>query len=478
LQPDSTIGGRVVKPRSFFGIKPHQNISSLWMSSYLNYNLIMPSISALISRRPGENNATSPEEHFQTEKQENEFSKNLSGAGSCCTQKIISIDNTRGTNAGETHSFLSKLKAVLNLNHKISKDRDFNFGGATQQEFTIVEQNKSTTPKTRRGAGMLIPSPPVDTQRISKNGESILAHSRTMLKTNIKHNSLPAATKLSRIAMLGSHDAGTYMFSRQYGVTSLGATIPQAFKTQSLNLVEQAGNGVRYFDIRIRKLDNGNYGFFHGPSATPGGALTEVRKLLEHARKDKNDFYILKFDFYNDESADFVRKAIMGSEGEIISTNESGSLGDVTVGESLQKGKNIVVLGKMTSKKIDDSKYRDIVWSYNSHVFTKWGNDTDSTRFGGFIRDFIRKPEDGKLKVTQTNIPFWSKKNPFSLQGVKVRATSNHSGIASVIETARGVNPGVILIDYVGDDAASSTNKYLEIVNKLNKSISYLARSK
>lgn len=85
-------------------------------------------------------------------------------------------------------------------------------------------------------------------------------------------------TALSQLAMLGSHDSGTF------GIEEL----KRYTVTQNLGVIGQAEIGVRYFDLRVRKL-NLRWRFYHGEHGilTQGytnhkyDALEVVKELIQ-----------------------------------------------------------------------------------------------------------------------------------------------------------------------------------------------------
>lgn len=134
-------------------------------------------------------------------------------------------------------------------------------------------------------------------------------------KQRTNHIQFRPETMLSQIAMLGSHDAGTFAYSKKVATKYnkelqsnnkpsqskgwKGNCLTSMYKCQNQNLVQQAQAGARYFDIRVTKDKGENknkYRFFHGngiqSSMTSGDACADVKTLLAHARKDKNNIYI------------------------------------------------------------------------------------------------------------------------------------------------------------------------------------------
>ncbi|KAG0167068.1 hypothetical protein DFQ30_006412 [Apophysomyces sp. BC1015] len=275
----------------------------------------------------------------------------------------------------------------------------------------------------------------------------------------LDHAELDPETRLSKIAMLGTHDAGTYMFSRARAgrAVSLGSLVPGAFKCQSLDLVEQAKMGVRYFDIRVVQDGNGIYRFFHGPSKAAGDALSETIKLLNHASADKKNFYICKFHFEKEDAISFLEKVIENVGSSLIK-NTGGLLGDVTIGNSIVEGRNIAAVVHKADTAVHNPSISQFVWNYKDNISTKWGNVCDGNELGQHIRNFYTQNAEGAGgKISHP--PRFEK-----------LAQRGHEAVANVIEdlAAGSVNPGVISIDYAGKSHISSTRRYSEMIKNIN----------
>lgn len=282
-----------------------------------------------------------------------------------------------------------------------------------------------------------------------------------------RNSNMPGDTRISDIAMLGSHDAGTYKYND--GLTSIGSWLKGLFRTQELSLVEQAQAGVQYFDIRpaTKSFSRYQYAFFHGLSNTPGDALSEIYALLDHAAQDSGSLYILKFHFKEEDAVDaknvFLSRVTDRYADRLITPAHfsNRTLGDVTVGESVHTGRNIAVLTKEAQGVHENIK--DFVWDYSSSVHTKWGNTLSGKSMASHIANFGQTAPNGKIVITQTNMPGISiKKPPFISRGLKHLASKNHGIVANAVESlvTSGNNPGIISIDFVGSASSSSTERY------------------
>lgn len=288
----------------------------------------------------------------------------------------------------------------------------------------------------------------------------------------ISHSKLPHSTSLSNVSMLGSHDAGTYAYSKKYNAagTSMGKYLPAFFKTQKLTLRQQAENHTRYFDIRVARRNDGTFAFFHGPSKTGSDAVEDVRALLEFAEENKDDFFLLKFVFKNENNAmitngithdAFLDAVLEGHHDSLITEKEAKSPGEATV-ELLTKSKNILIM-------VNEYHGRKQHWAYKDHTHTKWANTANAKKTADFLRSFHgTPPPPGKLMIIQTNIPAMSLGKMQITAGIKKFLSQNKDFLSSAIQDIE--HPGIISADYIGDKAGA-TDDFLEKVNANNKKL-------
>ncbi|WP_323836534.1 hypothetical protein [Photorhabdus africana] len=300
------------------------------------------------------------------------------------------------------------------------------------------------------------------------NGASHITNGRT----SVNHNELPANTQLSQIAMLGSHDAGTYAYSRKRNgmFSSLGALFPSAFKTQNKNLREQAEAGTKYFDIRVARNKNGSFSFFHGPSVAAGDAIADVQELLSHAAGDTNNFYLIKFVFKGEgkkkntasgtsNSDIFLDLVLKAHHNNLITRSDTPSLSEATV-DLLSKGKNIGIM-------VHGYDGAESHWAYKEQVHTKWANRANAESTAKFLSEFHANPApEGKLNVMQTNIPVASIGRRQLTSGVKSYLSRNNTVLADAVEKIP--HAGIISADYIGD-THSATSGFIETIESHNR---------
>ncbi|MBS9437097.1 hypothetical protein EAE91_07890 [Photorhabdus noenieputensis] len=291
-------------------------------------------------------------------------------------------------------------------------------------------------------------------------------------RTSVNHNELPADTQLSQIAMLGSHDAGTYAYSRKRNgmFSSLGALFPSAFKTQNKSLREQAEAGTKYFDIRVARNKDGSFSFFHGPSVAAGDAITDVKELLSHAAGDINNFYLIKFVFKGEgkkkntasgtsDSDIFLERVLEDHRNNLITRSDTPSLSEATV-DLLSKGKNIGIM-------VHGYDGVESHWAYKEQVHTKWANRANAEGTAKFLSEFHANPApEGKLNVMQTNIPVASIGRRQFTSGVKSYLSRNNAVLADAVEKIP--HAGIISADYIGD-THSATSGFIETIESHNR---------
>ncbi|MGV3344987.1 hypothetical protein ACGVWS_04300 [Enterobacteriaceae bacterium LUAb1] len=303
----------------------------------------------------------------------------------------------------------------------------------------------------------------------------------------IKHSDLPGTTRLSQIAMLGSHDAGTYAFSsRRNGWTSTGARLPQAFKTQKLDLCDQAKAGARYFDIRVAKNGKDKFSFFHGPSVagrkkntTEGDAKQDVEKLLRYAAGHKENFYLLKMVFKTSSVAnEFLNKVLRPFNAHFITSDDTTSLGNATVDllKREHKKKNIAILVKDYDKyqAEEDNSY----WDYEKQTATKWANRVSAQATAEEIQALHSQPQpENKLVVAQTNMPFASLAHGEISGGVKDNLFSNGHILADKIHAIQQNSNGenvtslnIVSCDYIGSEEGPY-QQFMKAIDEHNRAL-------
>ncbi|MCC8365492.1 hypothetical protein J8V57_04230 [Xenorhabdus sp. PB61.4] len=292
------------------------------------------------------------------------------------------------------------------------------------------------------------------------------------------HKDLPDNTPLSKIAMLGSHDAGTYAYSKRRNKNriprSLGEAFPGAFKTQNKTLVEQAKAGARYFDIRVARNKDNSFSFFHGPSVASGNAVDDVIELLQYAAKNTNNFYLIKFVFKGESKKNtvsrenaasdvFLETVLKNYHGNLITKSDTLNLGDASV-DLLNKGKNIGIMVHGYN-----GVEKNFVYPYKKQVNTQWANRANAKATAKFLTSFHKKPApENKLNIIQTNMPFASVKHGEFTKGVKNYLSRKKNILAEAIDKI--LHPGIISADYIGNDN-SATPEFIKRIKLHNQEL-------
>ncbi len=271
-------------------------------------------------------------------------------------------------------------------------------------------------------------------------------------------------TKISDIAMLGTHDAGTYNIKNLKGVSVC----------QHLDLVQQAEAGVQYFDLRVRKNKEGVWKFYHGEKNkgrgfnASGPAMQELDSLFDYTKKHLERLFLFKFHFdlsTDDPSAiaGFLENVRNKLEGQLIEKTESGGLlGQVTISDSLLKGKNVGILAHHAGGEVEGESS---IWNYGDNTYGGWGKTPKAGQLIEHLTGNIqRENPEGKILVSQTNLPAMIPPSgkvltePKAWRGLEKLADNSHEQVARGVEqaTRNGANPGVISGDFVNTEHAST----------------------
>ncbi|QMU64756.1 MAG: hypothetical protein GKR88_10960 [Flavobacteriaceae bacterium] len=304
----------------------------------------------------------------------------------------------------------------------------------------------------------------------------------------VDNTELSRQTTLAEIAMLGSHDSGTYNVERHKPVSVC----------QHLDLTEQAKHGVQYFDLRVRKSDDSDWQFYHGEKKwfmagynATGSATRELSKLFDFAKQNPRQLFIFKFHFDkhtndSDEIGNFLQQEVVEKlKDNLIPNREGTGLGEVTLENSVYRGKNIGILAHYAEKSIEEnSTLKEYVYKYKENTRGGWGNTPKDQELIQHITKNIAEDSGegkrGRILTSQTNLPAFVPNvhkaifMPKTYRGLEHLAAKSHANVAQGVERAitddEGNvvrNPGVMSMDFVGTEAAS-TDYYAELRDKAN----------
>lgn len=216
--------------------------------------------------------------------------------------------------------------------------------------------------------------------------------------------------ELKNIAMLSSHDAGSYTMKPEYYAASL---LGKAAQTQKLNFMGQLRSGVRHFDFRMR-LSNSVPVFCHG--IINGAPVTEaIQQITKFINSHGKEVIILQIKadeacfkkFYElpcvKELAKYIYYDVNNPSkyhGKDIRIDDVGS---ITFDDVIAAGKNVLILkkGQTVSKFHEDvrtkhdaeeiatTELKDLENKQNNNKFHKI-TPIDTAK----ITDFLAK--DGK----------------------------------------------------------------------------------
>ncbi|MFE2552320.1 hypothetical protein ACFXGI_27760 [Streptomyces sp. NPDC059355] len=207
-----------------------------------------------------------------------------------------------------------------------------------------------------------------------------------------------ADTPLNRIAMPGSHDAGSWSITARSGqcrtgyIYDLARTFPQlaasVSRTQRVSIAEQLANGSRYVDLRLCKQD-GQWFTYHGaplgaPFFEPDGEAEQIgRWITAHPAEivvvglsvsaPAAELPAATTEAY-DRFAAAAGTARIASQQQFSPTSTYGSL--------VAAGKNVILL--------DDSGLADraLAWNATATSSGRGSYPADSPPVGNYLRDF------------------------------------------------------------------------------------------
>ncbi len=175
------------------------------------------------------------------------------------------------------------------------------------------------------------------------------------IKSDLSHNkewmqNLKDSAKLTEIVLPGSHDAGSY------GMVALS-------ETQGSYIIDQLNAGVRYFDIRVAKIENSDeLLIFHSPSY--GMPYTTVlQDIKEFIEANSSEFLILHFQHFQGgseaQTAKLLNDALSPEQYAIPSDINAVTLSTLTYGETQANSYRYIIAwgGNMTTG-TEDYYYR------------------------------------------------------------------------------------------------------------------------
>lgn len=148
-------------------------------------------------------------------------------------------------------------------------------------------------------------------------------------------------TKLKDMHIPGSHDAGTY----KMGPKSTTDIVGRMAQTQTGSIMGQLRRGIRYFDLRIRKVKDVfvfYHGIVNGSNALEG--IKHINKFIEN--EGKNEIIILYFEIDNKIATEFVKlQPVKNMLSKALMPNSCGNqyISKLTLKDFTDKKKNILI---------------------------------------------------------------------------------------------------------------------------------------
>lgn len=259
-----------------------------------------------------------------------------------------------------------------------------------------------------------------------------------------------ADVRLRDIAIPGTHDAGTF------SIDSIGL-IKDVAMTQSRDLCQQAQDGIRYFDLRVRNMDDDNK-FIIVHSFVKGDELSAVlNPLYEFAVTHPKEVLILDFQELNDfeDSGDVERfnDYFLSKFSSLLiprqADNRSVNAANIRIADSWNSHRNIIVLAK-NEQVLASSDY---FWHRGNNIDSPWANAATVADLKVHQDTQIRKYQGSdKFYVSQMQLTFLGSGDLFS----KFTSLDNLADKANVklypwmmeYEIQLGLSPNIIMVDY------------------------------
>ncbi|QXH55719.1 phosphatidylinositol-specific phospholipase C domain-containing protein [Pseudomonas maumuensis] len=270
---------------------------------------------------------------------------------------------------------------------------------------------------------------------------------------------LDPSTRLDRIVMPGSHNAG--MYETKNCSPDMDITRWMS-KTQGQSIYTQLSVGSRYFDLRIKKHD-GNLITTHRENNTTGkgcdGAklqviMDDVKKFLGES---PSEVVILKISHFKDLAVEKDVKSLMDSYASILYKNADRgvNLAELTLGDV--KGKVLLVLSEALEPEPERGyfSYRDgSARGSNLVVYDKYTNTTDYKEMRADQLDKLNKTGglgQGFLfllswTLTANGSEFWSSVE----QMARLANKWLPQGLADLTKM-----PNIVYLDFINADVAA-----------------------
>ncbi len=256
--------------------------------------------------------------------------------------------------------------------------------------------------------------------------------------------------RLRDIAIPGTHDAGAF------SIKSISA-IEAVAVTQSRDLCQQAKDGIRYFDLRVRNDDDADK-FIIVHSIIRGEDLPLVLDpLYEFAKSHPKEILIMDFQELNDfEDNEDVRRFndyfLSKFSDRLIPNHDAGvsyNSGNIQISDAWNMNRNIIVLAK-DSKVLASSNY---YWHRGSNIDSPWANAATVEDLKNHQdSQIISHQNTDKFYVSQMQLTFMGSGGIIdkftSLQSLADESNTFLSQWMMSYEMEQGLEPNIIMVDY------------------------------
>ena len=187
-------------------------------------------------------------------------------------------------------------------------------------------------------------------------------------------------TKITKIAMPGSHNSGTM------GMLKFG-------KCQNGSLYEQYQYGVRFFDIRLKADRKGR--LFIGHGIMKGVPAKKVFESLKKIVDESNEFLVIKMITYMNQKIGPFELSYKGNAGETsklireylnpekYALTGYGDISNLTIGDIRKSGKKFIIINE--NKEYDFSNDCPLLGPWDASVY-----GYEPVRFAKEIVNYLR----------------------------------------------------------------------------------------
>lgn len=256
--------------------------------------------------------------------------------------------------------------------------------------------------------------------------------------------------RLRDIAIPGTHDSGAF------SIKSI-KPVEHVLVTQSRDLCQQAQDGIRYFDLRVRNSDDENQ-FYIVHNVAKGDELSLViDPLYEFAKANPKEIIILDFQELNDfeDQGDiqrfndyfltkFADRIIPRSFG-----NNQFNAKNIRFKDAWKMNRNIIVLTQDENVLASSDAY----WRRSDNIDSPWANAANIDDLKHFQDQHIKVYQDSdNFYVSQMQMTFLGsgdyKQRFKSLKTMADTANSHLSEWMLSYEMEQGLSPNIIMVDY------------------------------